>query len=251
MASFLTTTGTTWEVEKIINTAENTIVLISPFIKISDRLLQNLRAADQKGVKTKIVYGKKRQLDAGVEMQLQGLDNVELLFLENLHAKCYFNERSMVITSMNLYDFSEQNNREMGVLMTRADDGALFEAARSEAEMIIGQASSPTAAAPKKGAVTERTGRLQKPAEERPKRGWAKPLSNILSGILGTESGYCIRCGEKSIPYDVDTPYCKGCYRKWSKYKNPAYEEKYCHSCGKKRRRITKTKPRCSACYST
>jgi hypothetical protein len=58
MAVFVTTRGTIFELEKIINNAMDGVVLISPFIKIPDSLFQNLKAADQRGVKTSIVYGK-------------------------------------------------------------------------------------------------------------------------------------------------------------------------------------------------
>ena len=43
----------------------------------------------------------------------------------------------MVVTSMNLYDFSEQNNREMGVLATRQEDEEFFKEAVREANMMI------------------------------------------------------------------------------------------------------------------
>ena len=249
MARFLTTRATALELERIINTAQNAVVLMSPYIKVPDSLFQNLKAADQKGVRTKIVYGKKRQLGTGVEKQLAQLKHVELLFLENLHAKCYFNEHSLVITSLNLYDFSEQNNREMGVLITKEDDEVAFSDALSEAAIIIGQASGASAAVQSRGTVTGQARPQPKPAEEKSKRSWAKPLSSILSGVLGTERGYCIRCG-KRIAYDVDAPYCQDCYREWNKYKNPAYKEKHCHRCGRQKRWITKIKPRCSTCYA-
>ena len=248
MASFLTARGTTSEIERIINTAQNNVVLMSPYIKVPDSLFQNLKSADQRGVRIQLVYGKKR-LEVSVEERLKELKNAERHFLENLHAKCYFNEHSMVITSLNLYDFSEQNNREMGVLITKQDDAAVFEEARREAAMIIELASGATAAVQSKGPATVPTRYQQKPAEEKPKSGLVKPLSSILSGVLGTECGYCIRCG-KGIAYDVDAPYCQECYREWNKYKNPAYKEKHCHRCGRPKRWITKIKPRCSACYT-
>ncbi len=38
-----------------------------------------------------------------------------IILSQNLHAKCYLNEKAAIITSMNLYDFSQVNNNEMGV----------------------------------------------------------------------------------------------------------------------------------------
>ena len=69
----------------------------------------------------RLVYGKEA-LKPSVFKQLKQLKHIKLLYLKNFHGKCYFNEKSMVITSLNLYDYSEQNNRELGVLITREDD---------------------------------------------------------------------------------------------------------------------------------
>ena len=67
------------------------------------------------------------------------LKHLGLYFCENLHAKCYFNENLMVITSMNLHEFSQTNNREMGVLIKREEekDHELFMDAKNEADFII------------------------------------------------------------------------------------------------------------------
>ena len=40
-----------------------------------------------------------------------------------LHAKCYLNEQAAIITSLNLYEFSQQNNEEMGVYIENKDIG--------------------------------------------------------------------------------------------------------------------------------
>jgi hypothetical protein len=45
----------------------------------------------------------------------------------NLHAKCYLNEERAIICSMNLYDYSQQTNIEMGILITRKDDEQAYE----------------------------------------------------------------------------------------------------------------------------
>lgn len=57
--------------------------------------------------------------------------------LPYLHAKCYLNEETCIITSLNLYEFSQVNNNEMGVLLTRADDAAVYREAYEEALRII------------------------------------------------------------------------------------------------------------------
>ncbi len=244
MAKFVTTTGTTSAIEDIINTADSKVVLISPYIKIAGRLFQNLVAADQRGVRTKIVYGKKRQLDPDVEKQLRQLKHVEVSFLDNLHAKCYFNDKSMVITSLNLYDFSEQNNREMGVLITKQDDTELFEEARREADMIIGLASDTTGAAPRRSPVKTQPRQQQKTTEKKPKSILAKLGSEIVSGMIGSDRGYCIGCKVR-IDFDTDKPSCLKCY--WPLKRNQR-KAKYCHECGREFK-TTLNIPRCRSCY--
>jgi phosphatidylserine/phosphatidylglycerophosphate/cardiolipin synthase-like enzyme len=50
---------------------------------------------------------------------------------------CYLNEELCIITSLNLYEFSQVNNNEMGILIRRADDGQLYKDAYEEAQRII------------------------------------------------------------------------------------------------------------------
>jgi hypothetical protein len=94
MAKFLTTRGTSSNLENIINTAHRSLVLISPYIKIPETLFPCLKDADKRNVKTTIIYGKKDDLNDSVIGQLKQLHNLTLYFDRNLHAKCYFNEAS-------------------------------------------------------------------------------------------------------------------------------------------------------------
>lgn len=58
-------------------------------------------------------------------------------FCKNLHAKCYLNEESCIITSLNLYEFSQINNNEMGVFLSRQADAEVYRDAYEEAQRII------------------------------------------------------------------------------------------------------------------
>ena len=129
------TTGTLSLLENLIIEAKTKLVLISPYVQLSDILFERLKDASTKGVKITIVHGKV-ELELNEKNLIAQLKNVELFFLKNLHAKCYFNETKMLITSMNLYDFSKKN-REMGVLIDRQADTQLFDKAVEEAKSII------------------------------------------------------------------------------------------------------------------
>jgi phosphatidylserine/phosphatidylglycerophosphate/cardiolipin synthase-like enzyme len=69
---------------------------------------------------TTVIFGK-QELNPDEMKFLQGLRFVILKYNEDLHAKCYVNDDKMVITSLNLYEFSMANNKEMGVLIDKTD----------------------------------------------------------------------------------------------------------------------------------
>jgi phosphatidylserine/phosphatidylglycerophosphate/cardiolipin synthase-like enzyme len=243
VAVFLTTRGTTSELEKIINNAVDGVALISPFIKIPDSLFQNLKAADQRGVRISIVYGKS-QLEPETSKRLTGLRNARLYFLENLHAKCYFNERSMVITSLNLYDSSEVNNREMGVLITKQEDEAVYNGAIREAGMIIALADRRDLSAQ---VAKQKKARLRKQRGiNEPEGTWRRGPSDVFSAFFGRNNAFCIGCRTK-IDFDEYRPYCVACYAKWAH--DNCQEANYCHKCGRESS-TSMNKPLCRSCFS-
>ena len=135
MAKFLTTTGISYELEEIIKGAEERLYLISPFLKVNKRLkelLENKRSS----VDIRVIFGKS-ELQPDESEWLQGLDAVKTSYRKDLHAKCYLNEEKALLTSMNLYEFSEKNNDEMGVLVTLKDDPDLYGEILKESKDIL------------------------------------------------------------------------------------------------------------------
>jgi len=220
----LTTTGTSHYVENIIIGAEKKLVLVSPYLQISKNLYERLNDASARGVIIKIIYGKD-ELKPNEKNSLAELKNLELLFFENLHAKCYFNEKEMVIISMNMYEFSEKTNRKMGIYLTKMNDKNIFNDAVKETLSII-QSSE----------IIQLSKTKRKLFQNKKENKNKKP-----------ERGYCIRCEERT-PYNVEKPYCKNCYNVWSQFENYEYEEDFCHSCGEFR--VTSmVKPECYECF--
>lgn len=231
MSEFLTTHAAASHIENIIMTARAKLVLVSPYFQLSKPLFERLRDADGRGVKIVIVYRKDR-LKMTEKGQLAALKNLTLHFCENLHAKCYFNKDRMVLTSMNMYEFSEKNNREMGVLIKKAEDESVFTAAIEEVRSII------HAAVPQPG--DRLVGEGQRSAANGPPASWSNP-SRITAG-------FCIRCKYK-LQFDPERPLCLDCFLEWSAYGNPYYVEQYCHLCGKPHP-TSKDKPLCPSCFS-
>lgn len=136
MPKFLNTSATNYYLEELIKGAKERLILISPFLKINDRIRELLEDKNRMKIDVRIVYGKSELHPTEVNW-LKSLSFVRTSFCKNLHAKCYLNEEVAIITSLNLYDFSQVNNNEMGVLLTRSDDAECYRDAYDEAQRIV------------------------------------------------------------------------------------------------------------------
>lgn len=136
MAIFLNTSGTSFYLEKLIKDASERVILISPFLKLNDRIKELLEDKDRLKIDIRIVYGKSELQPAEINW-LKELTFVRTSFCKNLHAKCYLSEDSCIITSLNLYEFSQVNNNEMGVLIDKYADVEMYKDAYDEAQRII------------------------------------------------------------------------------------------------------------------
>ena len=240
MAKFLNKDKAYGEIVEIVSKATSKVVLITPYIKVPDDLLERLKYMDRKGVRI-VVICREKDLKTEVRNELRKLKNLELRFDEDLHAKCFYNEDTMVITSLNLHEHSQQHNREMGVLLNSEKDLNVFKDALNEAEFIVNRAKKDSTI---RSIVSEVVKEAKKVIDTPKEEGSRK--ARIPS--RAKNKGYCIRCGER-ITFDVDTPYCPNCYRVWKKYKDPNYEEEYCHWCGTPNEPTTLKKPLCNSCY--
>lgn len=136
MAKFLNTKAINYCIESLIESATNRCIIISPYLKLSERLMQSLKTKDRMGLDAHIIYGK-AELQQDEVRWLAGLEFMRLGFCSNLHAKCYMNDYLCVVTSMNLYGFSQANNIEMGILFRSDEDAELYRDAYREARRII------------------------------------------------------------------------------------------------------------------
>ena len=136
MAKFLNTSATNYFLEELIKGASDRLILISPFLKLNDRMKELLADKNRLKIDVRIVYGKSELQPQEIEW-LRGLTYIRTSFCKNLHAKCYMNEEMCIVTSLNLYEFSQVNNNEMGILIQRSDDSQLYKDAYEEAQRII------------------------------------------------------------------------------------------------------------------
>jgi hypothetical protein len=100
----------------MINNCDHELVIIVPYIKMTDEIFSALKQANSRGVETTLVYREKKVNQQELD-QLHQLDNINILHHPNVHCKCYYDGKNVIIGSLNLYDYSIENNREMGFLV--------------------------------------------------------------------------------------------------------------------------------------
>jgi phosphatidylserine/phosphatidylglycerophosphate/cardiolipin synthase-like enzyme len=136
VAKFLNTSATNYYLEELIKNASDRLILISPFLKLNDRIKELLEDKNRLKIDVRIVYGKSELQPMEISW-LNELSFIRTSFCKNLHAKCYMNESSCIITSLNLYEFSQVNNNEMGVHVSREEDAVMYRDTYEEAQRII------------------------------------------------------------------------------------------------------------------
>lgn len=114
MQLFLNTSKLNTYIPKLITSSEKELIIVVPYIQVSETIYKSLKKADEKGVEITIIY-RENKLSELEKKKIRTLNNLNLLYHPNIHCKCYYNGSSLIISSMNMYEYSEKNNREMGV----------------------------------------------------------------------------------------------------------------------------------------
>ena len=115
--SFITTSAIEFYIEKMFENAKKKIIIISPYIKINLRIYDILQNRKNNNVDITIVYREEFE-HANIA--------TNLFKRKNLHAKCFFTENAAIIGSMNLYDYSQINNDEMAIYLTKINNEKLY-----------------------------------------------------------------------------------------------------------------------------
>lgn len=136
MAKFLNTSAITYYLEELIKNASERLVLVSPYLKLNNRIKELLEDKNRLKIDVRIVYGKS-ELSPNEAGWLKQLEFVRTSFCENLHAKCYLSEKGCIISSLNLYEFSQVNNNEMGVYLDRETDADIYRDTYEEVQRLI------------------------------------------------------------------------------------------------------------------
>lgn len=136
MAKFLDTTGVSYHLEQLIKNTEDQLILISPYLQFHKRVKDNLEYLHLQKKDIRIVY-RENKLQVEESNWLESQIGIRTSLCNTLHAKCYLNKKEAIVTSMNLYSYSQQNNDEMGIYVTKAGDEELYHDIRKEAERLL------------------------------------------------------------------------------------------------------------------
>lgn len=202
MAKFLDTMGVNSALSQIIKNAQERLVLISPYLQINDRFKVMLEDKDKFKIDIRIIYSESR-LQPSESNWLKSLKSVRLSICKNLHAKCYLNEEEAIVTSMNFYEFSQINNYEMGILVSKTDDSQLYTDINDEAKNLLRMSEDES--------------------DFVSKRLISKDESNKKE--QATIEGFCIRCGTR-IKLDPEHPYCLADFQQWKKFSDKTTKKK-------------------------
>ena len=257
MATFIAGgTAVNNELEKIVNEAKDQLILISPYIRLHHRLASALKGKLNKPFMELIVvfgkneFDKSRSLNESDLAIFKSFPDVKIYYEKHLHAKYYANESTAILCSMNLYDYSQNNNIEAGVLMKNsiwknlannlvtsvtktesldAQSQEFFFKVMDEAELVFH--NEPQFRPTFLHLQTEyvRSEILVDRLEEF--FGAKKDFGALAVKSEQSKFGYCIRTG-KQIPFNIAQPFCEEAFSSWNKYKVKEFAENYCHFSG-------------------
>lgn len=136
MAKFLNTTGVSYHLEELIKTTKDRLILISPYLQLHKRVKDHLENLNIQKRDIRIIY-RENKLQVEESNWLESQIGIRTSLCNSLHAKCYLNENEAIVTSMNLYSFSQQNNDEMGIHVTKEHDAKLYNDIYDEVQRLL------------------------------------------------------------------------------------------------------------------
>ena len=125
MSTFLAGDSLNNAIDGIITNAKRFIVITSPYIKLDDHFKERFNLIkNDPSIYLQILFGKNednlyRSLKSEDLEYFKSFPNISIIYEPRLHAKSYVNESEGIITSMNLYDYSAENNVEYGVAFSK------------------------------------------------------------------------------------------------------------------------------------
>jgi phosphatidylserine/phosphatidylglycerophosphate/cardiolipin synthase-like enzyme len=239
MAKFSTTNGVSDALDNLVKNSRQQLIFVSPYLQISTNLRSLIKQADRQrpAIDIKVVCRKDSKMSPDDINFLQDLDNVRIKAINGLHAKIYLNESTAIITSMNLYEHSQQMNKEVGLIFDVEQDKEMYKEILQEVNRLFDDADK---------LQYKVTIEKEQPVTDKPEKAKEKPFIKSTSQQISNK-GFCIRC-RVEIPLNQDEPLCSKDLKSWARWGKRDYPEKYCHICGKESEQSV-AKPICISCY--
>ena len=123
MAKYLDTSHISSELMELLKEAKEKIILVTFSVQVNTQIQERLKTKSKIGTLSEItlIYGNTKPKKSELQWMSE-IDDLKVWQKTNLHAKCYINEKKAIICSMNLYDYSQTTNVEMGFLITKEED---------------------------------------------------------------------------------------------------------------------------------
>ena len=135
-AEFLSSVGTSYQIDRLISEATSEIVFFVPVMKLHESIILKFQQADQRNVRITLVYGKERNQIRG-QRWYKEYKNLRILYHDKLNTFFYRNEKEMILTSMGLSDMSGNLRSDMGLLIAKLRDRKAYEDGNYEQELLI------------------------------------------------------------------------------------------------------------------
>ena len=259
MAKFVKGFDLNNSIENILRDAKTQLWIISPYIKLHHRYKDCLKSHfENDRMELILVFGKNEgEIQKSLSKEevdfFMNFPNIEIRYEKHLHAKFYANDSCSILTSMNLYDFSQDNNIEAGILMESSlnpfgNSGELDSQSMEYFEEVIKNSVLLLKKEPQYKSGLLGIGKKYEKSiiTENKIENLVRVKKEVITSAK-IAKGVCIRCGI-DIPLKPTVPYCKECYNLWKKTNDRNYHEKYCHICGDNTR-TSLNFPACINCY--
>ncbi|WP_150452318.1 phospholipase D-like domain-containing protein [Arenibacter lacus] len=128
MAKYLDTSHISSELMELLKEAKERIILVTYSLQVNTQIQERLKTKSKLGTLGEItlIYGNTKPKQSELAW-MSDIDDLKVFQKKNLHAKCYINEKKAIICSMNLYEYSQTTNVEMGILITKEEDPEAYE----------------------------------------------------------------------------------------------------------------------------
>jgi phosphatidylserine/phosphatidylglycerophosphate/cardiolipin synthase-like enzyme len=112
----LNTTELNLEIENMFKKEKHFILILSPYLDLTDKIQSILSLSVAKVI---ILYReiKKESKKIKIDEFKTAMPKVNFYCVQNFHAKAYITSGTLIITSLNLYEHSQINNFELGIIL--------------------------------------------------------------------------------------------------------------------------------------